>query len=71
MPAKPILIVVDNVPINPATNAAFSTSLNFLRDTHHVLIIHRIGGAANFYKVMNGSELAAQDATDLNTILGI
>ena len=73
MPAKPILIVVNNDNVtDPAIKAAFSTSLDFLRDTHHVLIIHRDGGVSpNFFKVMDGSELQEADETDLNTILGI
>ena len=75
MPVKPILIVVDNLPItDPSEITAFSTSLDFLRDTYHVLIIHRSSGAppaANFFKVMDNSALQEDDETDLNTILGI
>lgn len=72
MPVKPILIVVDNLPItDPSEITAFSDSVEFLRDTHHVLIIHRDEANPNFFKVMDNSALQEDDETDLNTILGI
>lgn len=72
MPVKPILIIVNNDNVtDPAVISAFSDSVEFLRDTHHVLIIHRDEANPNFFKVMDNSALQEDDETDLNTILGI